>query len=395
MERVPRTRRRVALLIASAMAHGRGVLRGIARYGRAVGNWSTFIHSRGSASHLPPWFPRWRGDGIIARVESPEVAHALSRRRIPFIDVRGHFDMGAPVFETDDAAIARLALEHFRERGYRHLAFVGFRKIDYSERRLKHFQALTEAAGIPLQIYEAPTPTDVVPAMPYEQHALDFSAQLRAWICQLPHAVGVLACNDVCALQVLSACQESGRAVPEELGVLGVDDDSVFCDLATPSLSSIAQDTEKIGYLAAQWLERMMDGTETPPSRTLVAPRGVVSRRSTDSIAVEDHDVAAALRFIREHATDGIRVKDVVGAVALSRRSLERRFQELLGRSPHDAIIWERIRCAEHMLRDTDLPLRTIALRAGFTHPEYFSAAFLRQTGQNPSDFRAAHHQGA
>jgi LacI family transcriptional regulator len=349
-----------------------------------------FIHSRDAASRVPPWFPGWRGDGVIARVESLDVARCLSRRRLPFIDVRGHFDLGTPIMDTDDAEVARLALEHFVGRGFRQLAFVGFRKVDYSERRRRYFTALTEAAGLPLHVYEAPTPARLVPSTLYEQHALRFSAKLRAWIRRLPRAVGILACNDICALQVLSACHETGRAVPEELAVLGVDDDAVFCDLAVPPLSSIALDTEKIGYLAAQWLEQMMDGTGTPPSRTLVAPLCVICRRSTDSIAVEDPDVAAALRFIREHAAERIRVHDVVGAVALSRRSLERRFQDLLGRSPHDEIIRERIRCAEHMLRDTDLPLRTIAHRAGFTHPEYLSAAFLRQTGQQPSEFRAA-----
>ena len=133
-----------------------------------------------------------------------------------------------------------------------------------------------------------------------------------------------------------------------------------------------------------------MDGAEAPPPRTQVAPLRVVCRRSTDSIAVDDPDVAAALRFIREHAAEEIGVTEVVAAAALSRRTLERRFQERLGRSPHDEIMRERIRRAQQLLRDTDLPLRTIAYRTGFRHPEYMSVVFRQRTGQQPSQFRAA-----
>jgi LacI family transcriptional regulator len=390
MKRARHPRRRVALLIASAFAHGRGILLGIARYGRSLGHWSTFLHTRGLGSHIPSWFAGWQGDGVIARIETSEAARCLSRRRIPVIDVRGHFDLGVPVIETDDVAVARFAFDHFMERGFRQLAFAGFRRIDYSERRRRNFQTLVQGRRLPLHVYEAPTPAHPVPASLYDQHAQRFAADLIDWVRELPKPVAIFACNDVCGKQVLNACLEAGVAVPEDVAVLGVDDDAVFCDLAVPPLSSIALDTERIGYLAAQWLEQMMDGAEAPPPRTQVAPLRVVCRRSTDSIAVDDPDVAAALRFIREHAAEEIGVTEVVAAAALSRRTLERRFQERLGRSPHDEIMRERIRRAQQLLRDTDLPLRTIAHRTGFTHAEYMSAVFRRRTGQQPSQFRAA-----
>jgi LacI family transcriptional regulator len=341
-------------------------------------------------SHIPPWFAGWQGDGVIARVETAEAARCLSRRRIPVIDVRGHFDLGVPVIETDDVAVARLAFDHFMERGFGQLAFAGYRRIDYSERRHRNFQALAQERDLPCQVYEAPTPAHPVPASLYDQHAQRFAADLIDWVRQLPKPVGIFACNDVCGKQVLNACLEAGVAVPEDVAVLGVDDDAVFCDLAAPPLSSIALDTERIGYLAAQWLERMMDGSGMPPARTKVPPLRVVCRRSTDSIAVDDPDVAAALRFIREHAAEKIGVKEIAGPAGLSRRTLERRFKELVGRSPHDEIMRERIRRAQQLLRDTDLPLRTIAHRTGFTHPEYMSVVFRRRTGQQPSQFRAA-----
>jgi len=382
----PSSRRSVALLIHSATAHGRGVLHGVARYARSLGQWSSFVHFRSNA--VPAWLAEWKGDGIIARVETPQAARALARCQLPVIDVRGHFDLGVPVVETDDSAVAQVAYEHFRERGFRHLAFAGFARVDFSERRLRAFAALAEGKES-LQVYESPTPKIGDPTRAYDQHALRCTANMRDWLRALPKPVGIFACMDACGYQVLNACHEIGCAVPEEVAVLGVDDDAVFCDLASPPLSSVAGHTERIGYLAAQWLDHMMAGTGQPPSRVLVGPTRVIGRRSTDTFAVDDPEVALALRFIRENAAKGIRVHDVVRGVALSRRSLERRFQELIGRSPHDEIMRVRLQCAQQLLRDTDLPLATIARMTGFTYPEYLSAAFRRLTGLSPSRFRS------
>jgi LacI family transcriptional regulator len=385
MKQTPSSGRRVALLISSATAHGRGVLHGVARYARSLGHWSSFVHFRNNS--LPRWMARWRGDGIIARVEIPETARFLSRTKLPAIDVRGHFAVGVPVIDTDDEAVAQMAFDHFVERGFRQLACAGFLRVDFSERRLGHFQALAQARGLPCQVYEAPAPTgDAIFA--YDQHALLHSSALRDWVRQLSTPVGVFACYDFCGQLVLTACQETGRAVPDQIAVLGVDDDAVFCDLATPPLSSVATDLEGAGYLAARCLAQMMDGRGKPPPRTLVRPLRVIGRRSTDTLAVDDPDVADALRFIREHAVKGIRVEDVVRAVPLSRRTLERRFQDRIGRSPHDEIVRVRIQCAQQLLRDTDLSLSTIARMTGFSYPGYLSASFRRLTGQPPSQFR-------
>jgi LacI family transcriptional regulator len=392
MKPASRPRRQVALLVPSATAHGRGVLHGIARYARSLGNWSSSVHFRNNA--IPAWLGKWKGDGILARVETRQMARYLARFDMPIIDVRGHFDMGVPVVDTDDAAVARVAVEHFRERGFRQLAFAGFVRVDFSERRLAHFQALAEAHRLPCHVYQAPALARGDVTVTYDQHALLFSADLRKWVRHLPKPVGVFACTDIYGQQVLTACQESGTAVPEEVAVLGVDDDEVFCELATPSLSSIATDLDKAGYVAAQCLDELMAGSDNVPARTLVEPTGVICRRSTDTLAVEDSDVAAALRFIRENAAKGIRVPDVVRAVVLSRRTLERRFQELLGRSPHDEIMRVRILSAQRLLRDTDLSLEAIARMTGFTYAEYLSVAFRRLTGQQPSQFRLAGQQG-
>jgi LacI family transcriptional regulator len=386
MKRPRSSRRAVALLIPSATAHGRGILRGIARYARSLANWSTSVHFRDAA--VPSWLPRWRGDGMIARVETPQVARFLSRWKTPLLDVRGHFELGVPVIDTDDAAVAQVALEHFLERGFRQVGFAGFHRVDFSDRRLEHYRQCAATHRLACHVYLAPTPTRTDATVTYDQYALLYSAELRDWVRQLPKPVGVFACTDIYAQQVLTACRETACAVPEEVAVLGVDDDAVFCDLATPPLSSVATDLEGAGYLAASYLDRMMASGSPPPRRTLVRPRGVICRRSTDTLAVEDPDLAFAVRFIREHAAQGIRVEDVVRETALSRRTLERRFQDVLGRSPHDEIMRVRIRSVQQLLRDTDLSLAAIARATGFESPEYLSVAFRRFTGQPPSQFR-------
>jgi LacI family transcriptional regulator len=344
------------------------------------------VHFRNNT--VPTWLPKWKGDGIIARVETRQLAEFVARCRVPVIDIRGHFEMGVPVVDTDDAAVAHMAVEHFVERGFRQLAFAGFLRVDFSDRRLQHFAARAADLGLPCHVYQAPMPVRADPTVTYDQHALLYSADLRRWIRQLRKPVGVFVCTDIYGHQVLTACRETGCAVPEAVAVLGVDDDAVFCDLATPPLSSVATDLDKAGYLAAQFLDQMMDGSSAPV-RTLVKPLRVICRRSTDTLAVEDPDVAAALRFIREHAAKGIGVADIVRVVPLSRRTMERRFQELLGRSPHEEIVRIRIQAAQRLLRDTDLPLAAIARMTGFNHPEYLSASFRRLTGQQPSQFRS------
>jgi LacI family transcriptional regulator len=178
-------------------------------------------------------------------------------------------------------------------------------------------------------------------------------------------------------------------SVPDELAVLGVDNDELLCDLADPPLSSVIPDTRRTGYEAARLLEAMMAGERVPPVAHLVSPLGVATRQSTDVLATDDGDLSAAVRFIREHATEGIRVEDVLRAVPLSRRALEARFKQQLGRTPHQEVLRLRIERVKELLAETDLSLTAIAHRTGYAHVEYLSVAFKRETGVPPSVYRA------
>ncbi len=172
------------------------------------------------------------------------------------------------------------------------------------------------------------------------------------------------------------------------MAVLGVDNDEILCDLAEPPLSSVVPNTRRIGYEAAAMLTRLMAGEPAPPGAILIEPLAVVTRQSTDILAVGDRDVATAIRYIREHACEGISVNDVLAEVPLSRSVLERRFTRILGHSPKEEISRVRLRRIKQLLAETDLQLARIASMTGFEHSEYLSVMFKSKTGETPGEYR-------
>ena len=198
-----------------------------------------------------------------------------------------------------------------------------------------------------------------------------------------------MACYDFQGRKVLNACSQRGIAVPDEVAVLGVDNDEVLCDFAAPPLSSVILNPHRTGYEAAALLARMMNGERIGAEAHRIEPLGVATRQSTDVLAVEDGGVAAAVRFIREHACEGISVKDVLRAVPQSRRSLEERFKKLIGRTPHEEISRVQLNQVKLLLAETDWSLERIAESTGFAHAGYLSSVFRRLSGSTPSHYRA------
>jgi LacI family transcriptional regulator len=391
------TRRpRVALLVESSRAYGRGLLHGIAEYIRLHGPWSIFMTERGLGDAPPGWLQGWDGDGVIARIENRKIAHAICELGLPAVDLRGVLpDLEIPLIVTEDEAVSRLAVGHFLERGFRHFAFCGFVNADDSDNRSRAFARLVEEAGHTCHVYRPsrkPRPAEAG-TMALEQGGLIAEAEVAHWVEALPRPVGLMACNDIRGQQVLNACREVGIAVPEEVAVLGVDNDDVLCDLSYPTLSSIVPDTHRIGHEAAALLERMIGGESPPRKSTLIPPLGVVTRRSTDVLAIEDRHLARAVRFIREHACEGITVEDVLEHVPLSRSVFERRFDQLFGHTPKAEILRARLDRLKQLLAETELPLKQIAFKVGFEHAEYMNVFFKERTGQTPGQYRAACRQ--
>ena len=203
-----------------------------------------------------------------------------------------------------------------------------------------------------------------------------------------------MACYDVRARHVLTTCRKLGILVPEQVAVIGVDNDELMCELTSPPLSSIEQGARTIGYRAAALLDRLMAGRKAEQLKYVVQPDGVVTRRSSDALAIDDADVAAAFRFIRDHACEGIRAGDVVAAVAISRTALMSRFKAIVGRTIHAEIQRVQIDRVRQLVAATDLPLNRVAMQTGFRYLQQMIAAFRRHTGQTPGEYRIRSRQG-
>jgi LacI family transcriptional regulator len=371
----------VALLIETSNAYARGLMHGIVAYMREHRPWSLYLSEHSRGEQPPGWLRKWDGQGVIARIENAETARAVKRLRIPVVDVSAaRLIPSLPWVETDDPAIARLAAEHLLERGFKYFGFCGDERYNWSKLRREHFAGRVLQAGYPCSVYS-----------PGARQAADSEAEIDSiarWIAGLPKPVGVMTCYDFRGRQVLDACRRREIAVPEQVAVISVDNDELLCDLSDPPLSSVILNPQRTGYEAAALLDRMMAGESVAPDPHLIAPLGVATRQSTDVLAIDDPNVAAVLRYIRQHACEGISVHDVLAALPQSRRLLESRFKRLLGRTPHEEILRVRLNRVKALLADTELPLDKIAALAGFEHVEYLSTVFRQKVGMPPSKYR-------
>jgi LacI family transcriptional regulator len=383
-----RRRQHVALLVETSNSYARGLLEGVISYVREHESWSIYLPEQRRGEQPPAWLDRWRGDGIIARIENAEIAAAVERMGLPVVDVSAARTLPAvPWVETDDVAIAQAAFDHLAERGFRRLAFCGEPRFNWSNWRAEHFERIAKQAGC--EVWSYPSRGRAGRTVSWNQEHTDLSA----WVRRLPRPVGIMACYDIKGQQLLDVCRNLDIAVPEQVAVIGVDNDHLICELCMPPLSSVIPNTHRTGYLAAELLDQLMSGKPVAQITHLIPPWGILTRRSTETWAIEDRDVAAALRFIREYACDGIHVGQVLREVPLSRRVLESRFVRLLGRTPHEEITRVKIERVKQLLRETDLPLKAIAQRTGFSSEDYLSVAFKRVDGRAPSEFRARCHQ--
>lgn len=369
---------KVALLFETKNAYARELLIGIGEYILSHGPWSVHFAELGPDDPPPTWLKKWNGDGVIVRGENVRLARAVEGFSTPTIDLTpSRLLKKAPWVKSDDAAIARLAAHHFLERGFRIFAFCGDNRYSWSNRRGEQFGLLVRASGYPCHDY----PSRRIPA------GRDEVDEIAQWLAQLPKPVAVFACYDNRGQQVLEACRRAGIAVPEEVAVLGVDNDAVLCVLSPPPLSSVILNTRRTGWEAAALLALMMNGETLPPTSHLIPPVGIETRQSSDILAVADEKVAAALRYIREHACDGIQVRDVLKHCPMARRALEVRFRKFIGRTPREEILRVQLNRVKELLVGTELPVWQIAERTGF-EPEYLSVVFKAETGASPSEYR-------
>lgn len=375
----------VAVLIETSREYGRGLLRGVARYVRQHGPWSVYFHPRGLESFPPRGLANWRGEGILARVNSRQAAKAVMDARLPTVELRGALaDLGLPFVGVDNRAVARLGADHLLQRGLRQFGFCGTprRENRFLDQRCDYFREFIEQAGCPCSVFTAKRLGRTASAWEADQD------RIADWLGGLPKPCGVMTCHDDRGRQLLDAALRCGVDVPDEVAVVSVDNDEHLCALSNPPLSSIDVNPARIGFEAAALLARMMAGESPPAEARELGPLGLVTRQSSDMIAVGDAAVSAAVRFIREHACEGTSVAQVLRHLDISRSTLEKRFKQLLGRTPKAEILRVQLERAKQLLTETGLPLWIVAQRSGFGSVQYFIDAFGRKAGITPGAYR-------
>lgn len=377
--------RHIGLLLDIQEEYPRSIVQGIIRYGRASGGWQVMA-KRCRPVLLWEDLDHWEGDGIIAWVRYEEEAERLRGLRVPVVNVSSWLAKAPfPSILSDNRAIGRLAAEHLLERGLERFAFLRVLDTAYARDREQTFSETVCAAGFECRsLYAHSAVTDTGSAHPADPDTEELAAMLR----DLEMPAGVLAVTDFLGRHIIETCKENDVHVPDELAVVGVDNETLFCEMAEPQLSSVALAGEQMGFQAARLLDGLIDGERPPPESTLIPPTGIVARHSTDVLAIDDPKVAAAVRFIRDNAARNFDVSDILRTVPVSRRSLEIRFQNIVGRSLHEEIRRVHIQRAKSLLVHTDLTVPSLAESSGYNGPDRFRVAFVKEVGMTPTAYR-------
>lgn len=380
--------RRVILIYDASQPFDIKVIQGVADFVRTHPGWRLFFHEGADAVRQPPHFEGWPADGVICSCRVAGIATGNRDWGVPVVAFGGTWSDNAACdaclhcVAADQIAVGRLGAEHLLKRGFRQLAFCGYGgngEHVWSAKRAEAFTRRATEAAVPCETFSpdgasAPWPT--------------LHQKLAEWLGTLPRPVGLMAANDRRARQIIEACHHLGLSVPEDVAVLGVDDDPVICELCQPTISSIDQSGRRIGRDAAELLSALMRGEPHGRGPRVVQPGGISERRSTDIIAVQDKLAAAALALVRSRACEGIKIADVADALAISRSTLQTRFKHAVGRTIHDEMRRVRIDTARRLLSDTDTPIKQVADQSGFRTVQHLTAVFRQVMGITPARYR-------
>ena len=377
--------KRIALLIERHPGYQEGVLRGVRQYADASRNW--LCQSAPATEAAIREVSEWKPDGIIVGVHGEYIIKPLLELRTPIVDVFDWFDEGAiPRIAMEERTIGRMAAEHLMDRGFRSFGFVGGHgKLRFLIEREEGFAAALRSAGFRYDAYVRPAnEPDFTPLLWSAG-----SASMQAWVRRLPKPLGVYTATDAFGQRLIDSCRGAGVAVPDQVAVIGTDNDDLLCNLSQPPLSSIAIDPERVGYEAASLLDRLMRGERLPaPVRVTLPPVGVVARRSTDALAVEDPDVAAALRLVRSDAGCQMRVRDILAKLPVHRRTLERKVRRTIGRGLAAELRRVKVDRARQALAGSDVSVPHVARAAGFSSAVRLAIVFREDVGMTPTEYR-------
>ncbi|HWA84718.1 MAG TPA: DNA-binding transcriptional regulator [Opitutus sp.] len=374
----------VLLVFQTRFEECAAMLKGVAQYERSHRPWAAFLDDEARSGSDPQWLRSQKWSGVINRHTTPEFARLCRELGVALVDLNDTPAIaGVPKLRPDNLAVGHLGAEHLLERGFRHFGFSGFTDLLWAAERRDGFVEALALAGHSCNVFDVTFPGDLTPFWEAKQ-----MTALSAWLRKLPKPAAVMACNDMRALQIVGAAKAAGLLVPEEVAVLGANNDTIRCELADPPLSSVATNAFQSGYQAAEQLAELMARRKPETLERRVEPVGVVTRQSTDILAMGDKNVATAVSYIREHACHGITVEHVLREAFASRSQLEKKFRRYIGRSPQAEIRRVQVEKIRQLLFETNFPLKKIAELAGFEHVEYMCVVFKRLTGESPGGYR-------
>ncbi len=374
------SRRQIALLVETSLGSGREILRGIAQFARDYANWEIFHAARGLEDSVPDWLKAWDGDGVIARIQNEGMLHSLKKLETPIVDVLGVPVHDFPLVQVDDVEISKQVARHFFERDFVHFGFYGIKGENWSQRRQDALRQAIGSAGSFAHIHSLRGESE---------GDSNHNFELQQWLVALPKPVAIMVCSDQRGLALLEACRAVGLTVPEQVSVVGVDNDLAFCEVATPNLSSVRGGHMRVGFEAAKLLNHLIDGQSPPDTPVLVAPNEIVVRESSDSRSISDPAVRDAVRFIRERLSEAITNEDIAKAVGISKTRVQVRFRAALGMSIREFVAERRLLRAEKLIVATDLTFADIAERCGFRHHEYLGYVLKKRRGITPRQLRS------
>lgn len=373
---------RVAILVETTRSYTRDLLSGVRRYLDSHGPWSTFLELRALDSSVPPWLENWDGDGVLTRTHSHTMAEAIRKTGVPSVELRStRLTPGLPFVGMDNALIGEQVAEHFLHRGYRRFGAYTLDTEAFFEERISNFVTCISRAGLTCEIL--PSQGEASPG-DWESH----QEALVQWLDSLEKPVGIFAANDQLGVRLLDACQRTGIAVPEEVAVVGCENDTTLCDFASPTLTSVSFDGKAVGFRAAEILDQWMRGEEPEAKPFLVPPREIIVRGSSDEFVIEDPVVLRAVRLIREEALSGITVGEICARLNLSRSTLDRHMKQTFNRGTKEEIQRIRFREVNRLLRSTNLTLEVISEMTGFSHAHYLSEVYRKRFGITPGHYR-------
>ena len=384
MPKIPK----VILIIERSRSFGRGLLHGIIQYSNLHGPWLYYMKPefyRQGKGKSQKWLTGLDADGIIAHTWDPVFIDSIINLGLPAV-ICG---LDKPKRKscrlyTDETGAGRMAAEYFMERGFSYFAFCGFDDMIWSQQKCDGFKRTLADAGFQTFIYRQPRMKRLRKS-PNEQPII------AAWLKSLPKPLALMTCNDDRGLEVLAACRIAKCEVPNDIAILGVDNDELICNSSYPQLSSIVLSTERAGYEAANVLDKLMRGHQIAENEkeVTIQPLYIVTRQSTDITAINDKIVAQAVSFIRRHPREIIQVGDVADAVGISRRALEQHFRKALDHSVHDEIKNARVNQMANMLIGTNMSVSQIANLLGYPYQiNNISRYFKQQKGMSPIDYR-------